>query len=108
MQRKITITHGIQRKISVCLSVIRKHSRSKAARSGRGLLIRIGPTGPSLFYCFHSCAIAVAAVVSVGFIVVCHRPLCNLALFLNNVRCLSLQQEVCPLLISVMECSIHV
>ncbi len=26
-------------KISVCLSVIRKRSRSKAARSGRGLLI---------------------------------------------------------------------
>ncbi len=32
-------THGIQSKISVCLSVIRKHSRSRAARSSRGLLI---------------------------------------------------------------------
>ncbi len=37
--RKITMTHGIQSKISVCLSVIRKHSWSRAARSGRGLLI---------------------------------------------------------------------
>ena len=37
--RKITMTHGIPSKISVCLSVIRKHSRSRAARSGQGLLI---------------------------------------------------------------------
>ncbi len=35
----ITMTHGIQSKISVCLSVTRKHLRSRAARSGRGLLI---------------------------------------------------------------------
>ncbi len=38
---KSTMTHGIQYKISVCLSVIRKGSRSKAARSGRGLLIAL-------------------------------------------------------------------
>ncbi len=39
--RKITLTHGIQPKISVCLSEIRKHSRSRAARSGQGLLILV-------------------------------------------------------------------
>ena len=36
------MTHGIQPKISVCLSVIqdmRKRSRSRAAHSGRGLLM---------------------------------------------------------------------
>ena len=33
------MTHGIQSKISVSLLVIRKRSRSKAARSGRGLLM---------------------------------------------------------------------
>ncbi len=32
------MTHGIQFKISVCLSVIRKHSRSKAARRDIGIL----------------------------------------------------------------------
>ncbi len=39
---KSTMTHGIQSKItriSLCWSVIRKCSQSKAARSGRGLLI---------------------------------------------------------------------
>ncbi len=36
--RKITMTHGIQSKISVCLSVIRKCSRSRDVRSSRGLL----------------------------------------------------------------------
>ena len=35
---KTTMTHGIQSKISVCLLVIRKHSRSNAAHSGQGLL----------------------------------------------------------------------
>ncbi len=40
--RKITMTHGIQPKISVCLSVIRKRSRSIAARSSPGLLIIYG------------------------------------------------------------------
>ncbi len=34
-----TMTHGMQSKISVCLSVIRKCSRSRAAHCGRGLLI---------------------------------------------------------------------
>ncbi len=34
--REITMTHGIQPKISVCLSVIRKRSRSRAAHIGRG------------------------------------------------------------------------
>ncbi len=34
--RKITMTHGIQSKISVCLSVIRKYSRSRAAHSCLG------------------------------------------------------------------------
>ncbi len=37
--RKITMTHGIQSKISVCLSVIKERSRSRAVCSGRGLLI---------------------------------------------------------------------
>ena len=36
--QKITMTHEIQSKISVCLSVLRKRSRSRAARSGQGLL----------------------------------------------------------------------
>ncbi len=36
--RKITMTHEIQSKISVCLSVIKERSRSRAARSSRGLL----------------------------------------------------------------------
>ena len=36
---KSTMTHGMQSKISVCLSVIRKCLRSRAAHSGRGLLI---------------------------------------------------------------------
>ncbi len=40
VRRKITMTHVIQPKISVCLSVIRKRSRSRAALSGRGLLIK--------------------------------------------------------------------
>ncbi len=40
--RKITMTHGIQSKISVCLSVIKELSRSaRAACSGRGILILI-------------------------------------------------------------------
>ncbi len=36
---KSTMTHGIKSNISLCLSVIRKCSQSKAARSGGGLLI---------------------------------------------------------------------
>ncbi len=37
--RKITMIHGIQSNISVCLSVIRKCSRLRTAHSGWGLLI---------------------------------------------------------------------
>ncbi len=44
--------HGIQSKISVCLSVIRKRLRSRAARSGRGLFfatdIWLSIVGPGL------------------------------------------------------------
>ncbi len=36
---KSTMTHGIQSKISVCLSVIKKLLRSRAVRSGQGLLL---------------------------------------------------------------------
>ena len=35
--RKITMTYGIQSKMSVCLSVIGKYSRTRAACSGQGL-----------------------------------------------------------------------
>ncbi len=55
----ITMTHGIQPKISVCLSVIRKRSRSRAARRGRGLLIDYAIYAQYLdlliFYDLHFC-----------------------------------------------------
>ncbi len=40
---KITMTLGVQSKISVCLSVIRGHTRSKASHSDRSHLIHQYP-----------------------------------------------------------------
>ncbi len=54
--RKITMTHGIQSKISVCLSVIRKRLQSRAARSGRGLLIDRHDEQLKIWYDFYMSA----------------------------------------------------